>query len=90
MFFSFSIKKFVISAGFLLTCATTWAGVADDLMKNGDPRRMRLLLSELVDRIELSFTTHQREKQVRSKFDRGVIYVRPQLIHVSSETQGRL
>jgi tetratricopeptide (TPR) repeat protein len=42
MFFSFSIKAFAITAGFMLTCATAWAGVADDLMKNGDTFDLRL------------------------------------------------
>lgn len=45
MFFSFSIKVFAISACSLLTCATTWAGLADDLMKNGDTFDLKLQAS---------------------------------------------
>jgi tetratricopeptide (TPR) repeat protein len=42
MFYSFSIKAFAITTGFLVTCATTWAGTADDLMKNGDRFDLKL------------------------------------------------
>ena len=67
-----------------------YVGRFRQVMESGDPRRIRLLLAELVDRIELRFTTRQCRKQVRSTFDRGVIYVRPQLEFVASKTQGRL
>jgi len=59
-------------------------------MKSGEPRRMRLLLGELVDRIEVYFVARKCPKYVRSRFDRGVIYVRQQRMSVSSKTQGRL
>lgn len=36
MFFSFSIKAFATRTAFLLICATTLAGPATDLIKNGD------------------------------------------------------
>ena len=36
MFFSFPIKAFATGTAFLLICATTWAGSATDLIKNGD------------------------------------------------------
>jgi tetratricopeptide (TPR) repeat protein len=36
MFFSFPFKSFATSAVYLLICATSWAGAAADLIKNGD------------------------------------------------------
>jgi DNA invertase Pin-like site-specific DNA recombinase len=67
-----------------------YLGRLRDLMANGDPRRVRVLLSELVDRIELSFTAEKVKKYVRSRFAGGVIYARPQVGFVASKTQGRL
>jgi DNA invertase Pin-like site-specific DNA recombinase len=67
-----------------------YLGRLRDLMKSGEPRRMRLLLGELVDRIEVYFVARKCPKYVRSRFDRGVIYVRQQRMSVSSKTQGRL
>jgi hypothetical protein len=67
-----------------------YMGQLRELMEQGEPRRLRLLLAELVDRIELKFTTRQCAKRSRSKFESGVIYVRPQLKCVTSKTQGRL
>jgi DNA invertase Pin-like site-specific DNA recombinase len=61
-----------------------------EVLESGDPRRVRLLLGELVDRIEVYFTVWQCPKQVRSKFDHGILYVRPQVKCVASKTQGRL
>jgi hypothetical protein len=43
---SFSIKAFSTSAALLLTCATIWAGPADDLIKNGDDLDLKLQASE--------------------------------------------
>ena len=70
--------------------AQAYLGQLRDPMEKDEPRRMRLLLSELVDRIELKFTTRQCPKRVRSRFDRGIIYVRERLECVASKTQGRL
>jgi hypothetical protein len=67
-----------------------YLGRLRDVLENGDPRRTRLLLGELVDRIELSFTARTLKKQTRSTFERGIFYVRPQASYVSSKTQGRL
>jgi DNA invertase Pin-like site-specific DNA recombinase len=67
-----------------------YLGKLRDVMDNGDPRRVRLLLAELIDRIELSFTAEKKAKYVRSKFTAGMIYIRPQVGFVASQTQGRL
>jgi DNA invertase Pin-like site-specific DNA recombinase len=61
-----------------------------ELLDKGEPKRLRLLLAELVDRIALKFKTHQCAKRPRSKFDSGVIYVRSNMSVVTSKTQGRL
>src|SRR5262249_38690130 len=61
-----------------------------DCVEKEEPRRTRLLLASLVDRIELKFTQRRCAKYVRTSFDHGVIYVREQLKCVTSKTQGRL
>jgi tetratricopeptide (TPR) repeat protein len=43
---SFCIKAFSATTALLLTCATIWAGPADDLIKNGDDLDLKLQASE--------------------------------------------
>src|ERR1700738_164996 len=49
MSLSFSIKAFSATTALLLTCATIWAGSADDLIKNGDDLDLKLRASEALD-----------------------------------------
>jgi DNA invertase Pin-like site-specific DNA recombinase len=62
----------------------------EEVIKGDDPRLVRLLVSELVDRIELSFKAHHRGKLTRTELEGGLIHVTPQTTFVSSQTQGRL
>jgi DNA invertase Pin-like site-specific DNA recombinase len=80
----------LVQLGVAVEQIRAYLGRLRDLMDGGDPRRVRLLLADLIDRIELSFTARKAGKQVRSQFTEGVIYVRPQVGFVTSQTQGRL
>jgi DNA invertase Pin-like site-specific DNA recombinase len=62
----------------------------EEVIGGGDVRLVRLLLSELVDRIELYFTSERRGKLLRCKFSYGLIHLRQQTAVVASKTQGRL
>jgi DNA invertase Pin-like site-specific DNA recombinase len=61
-----------------------------NLMANGDPRKIRLLLAELIDHVELTFEKPRADRYAHSKFKGGIIYVRPQVGFITSGTQGRL
>src|SRR6202047_4868824 len=46
---SFSVNAFSATVALLLTCATMWAGPADDLIKNGDDLDLKLQAPEALD-----------------------------------------
>src|SRR5262249_55668 len=49
-----------------------------ECIAEANPHQVRNLLQEMVTKIELHFTHVQRTGKVRSVFQRGVIYIRPQ------------
>jgi DNA invertase Pin-like site-specific DNA recombinase len=61
-----------------------------EVVSGGDPRLVRLLVSELVDRIELYFAPQKCRTATRLRMSHGLIHVRTQAAVVPSQTQGRL